>query len=256
MAFAAPTLCCFADMPGWGYYGPLAGSFLLVCCFLAIGITFGGIWLVRLLRSRPVAGAHRWSLRALGGAAWSAAIVSSIIGMELHELWIVAVGLVAMGSLLLWSARNDSLPTTRSTNTQEQSLHSPNLEPVSVPVRIPDWADSYYLPKFRDVGRREPERRQVIMVTPAAVARIRSTAAGTGAWYVRARVEVFRDAGEMPTGFKNRVEVVTDIYPEFDLIDDSQGVPVVVDRRSAEFLGGNTLDWVEGEDSRSGFRLE
>jgi Fe-S cluster assembly iron-binding protein IscA len=121
--------------------------------------------------------------------------------------------------------------------------------------RIPDWADSFYLPKFRDVGRREPERRRVITVTPSAVKSIQKSAGETTDWYVRVRIEVFRDGGGMPTGFRDKVEAVEDAYPEFDLLDDSQGVSVLVDRRSADYLEGTTLDWIRGEDGRFGLGL-
>jgi Fe-S cluster assembly iron-binding protein IscA len=75
-------------------------------------------------------------------------------------------------------------------------------------------------------------------------------------WHVRVRIEVFRDESGMPTAFKNRVDLDPDIYPEIDLIDESQGVPVVVDRRSADYLGGFVLDWGQGTDGRSGIKLE
>jgi Fe-S cluster assembly iron-binding protein IscA len=148
------------------------------------------------------------------------------------------------------------IPTSvRPTGTGDPRVRSPNPEPEPAPAQIPDWADSYYLDRFRAVGRHQPENRRVITVTPAAAAYIRSAAAETGVRYVRVRIEVFRDAGGTPTGFRNRVDLVMDVYPEFDFIDDAQSVPVVIDRRSAAFVDGATLDWVEGADGRSGLDL-
>jgi hypothetical protein len=109
---------------------------------------------------------------------------------------------------------------------------------ASTPDRLPDWVDFYYLPKFREPGRREAERRCVISVTPTAAVEIGRAAKGMQSWRVRVRLEVFRDSSGMPKEFRNRIDLDSKIYPEIDLIDESQGVPVVVDRRSADHLEG------------------
>ena len=96
----------------------------------------------------------------------------------------------------------------------------------------------------------------MIAVTPAAQEQIRSAAMGMKGWHVRVRVEIFRDGRGTPAGFKNRVDLDPEVYPEIDLIDESQGIPVLVDRRSADFLEGGVLDWVEGKDGRAGFQFE
>jgi hypothetical protein len=106
--------------------------------------------------------------------------------------------------------------------------------------------------QFLARGRREPERRTVITVELAAAAEIRRAAVGLGRWVVRVRTVVTGFDGVRPTGFQDRVDLDTEVDPEADFFDDSQGVPVAVDRRTADYLGaGAVLDW----NPASGFTL-
>jgi hypothetical protein len=129
-------------MPGWWYFGPLAGGFLLAGIFLTIGITSGGIWLVQQLRSRPACRARRWSLRALGGTLWSAAIVSAVVGTELMCLWYVAVGLVVAGVSLVRAARSnrvpDSAPEAVVPGSGAMRTCAPNKQAGAEPGAEPD----------------------------------------------------------------------------------------------------------------------
>lgn len=106
-------------------------------------------------------------------------------------------------------------------------------------------------------GRREPERRAVVVVTPEAAARVRAAAAGAGfgRWYVRVRVDVTRFDGLIPAEFQNRVDIDTVVDPEADYLDESQGVPVAVDRRTARYVEGVVLDWTTRPDGTAGFAL-
>jgi len=48
-----------------------------------------------------------------------------------------------------------------------------------------------------------------------------------------------------------------DIFdPEADYLDDSDGIKVVVDKRSALFLDRATIDWRTTPDGRQGFHFD
>jgi Fe-S cluster assembly iron-binding protein IscA len=100
-------------------------------------------------------------------------------------------------------------------------------------------------------GRREPERRSIIAVAPAAAAEVRRAAAHLSAWVVRIQIVVTAFDGIRPTTFQERVEIDTRVDPETDYLDDTHGVPVVVDRRTAQYMAGAILDW----EPRIGFAL-
>ena len=105
-------------------------------------------------------------------------------------------------------------------------------------------------------GHREPERRAVVRVTPAAAVEIRRVTAGLGQWVVRVQTVVTGFDGIAPAGFQDRVDVDNAADPETDYLDETQGIPVVVDRRTAAFLGsGVVLDWGTQPDGRIGFAL-
>jgi hypothetical protein len=101
-------------------------------------------------------------------------------------------------------------------------------------------------------GRRDPERRAVIAVTPAAAAEVRRAATHLSGWVVRVQLVVTAFDGIRPTHFQERVDIDTRVDPETDYLDDAHGVPVAVDRRTAAYMGtGAVLDWEPG----TGFAL-
>jgi len=110
--------------------------------------------------------------------------------------------------------------------------------------------------QFRARGRTEPERRDLVVVTPDAAARVREIQAETGAHYLRVSVVVTGYDGVVPTGFQNKLDLVDDVDPETDYLCRSRGISVLIDRRTAWlFAKGVTVGWDIGPDGRGGFSI-
>lgn len=58
-----------------------------------------------------------------------------------------------------------------------------------------------------------------------------------------------------PTGFMYDLTFDDRINVERDYVDDADGIRIVVDKRSALFLEGCTIDWETTADGRQGFRF-
>lgn len=173
---------------------------------------------------------------------------------------IVLQSLVCVAALGCSACGPDAPPTAPQPSPagEPAEVSPPTDEPTPPAVQtpaapaVPDWYAECNIPKYRAAGRREPEPVTVITVTPAAVAQLRKDV-GRGTSYVRVRIEVIR--GPMSDiSFRNRIDLVDEVFPEFDFIDTTHGFPVLVDRRSADYLAGITLDWKE-IDGRWGYHL-
>ncbi|HEY1188271.1 MAG TPA: hypothetical protein VGE74_11475 [Gemmata sp.] len=112
--WAARPLGCFADAAPPLILLPLAVSLAAAGFLFAVGAVAGGIWTARRLLRYRAAGAGRWTLRALGGAACAAALFSGLVGcLELAAGWLVAALLfVSAGVALLWAAERGGRPPT------------------------------------------------------------------------------------------------------------------------------------------------
>jgi Fe-S cluster assembly iron-binding protein IscA len=93
------------------------------------------------------------------------------------------------------------------------------------------------------------ERRSVVHFTPAAIAKLR--AAGSGVGYVRVSV-IETDA---PTyTYEMKFDDAANV--EADYLDRTGLLSVVVDKRSALFLEGTTIDWRTTPDGQEGFHFD
>ncbi|HEX6986988.1 MAG TPA: iron-sulfur cluster assembly accessory protein [Planctomycetaceae bacterium] len=106
------------------------------------------------------------------------------------------------------------------------------------------------VPLQRPAGRTEPsnrERRNVVMLTEAAADKVREFQRQQEGSLLRVSVE-----GDGSTGFLYDLRLDDEVGDK-DIFGDSHGVSVVVDRSSAFYLEGTTIDWRTTPDGRSGF---
>jgi acetyl esterase/lipase len=91
-----------------------------------------------------------------------------------------------------------------------------------------------------------PERKNIVALTPRAAAEVRKLAEDVkGTWYLRARIST--------TDLKYKLDIETYINSKLDYLGESEGIPIVVDRRSVLlFPAGITVDYAD-EDGRRGF---
>ena len=103
----------------------------------------------------------------------------------------------------------------------------------------------------RSKAERAEQRRRVISLTPAAIAKLRGSRHEDGKAYLRVAVV----AGGT-TGFMYDMKFDNTFDRKNDYLDDVDGIKVVVDKRSALFLEGATIDWQTTPDGRQGFKFD
>lgn len=92
---------------------------------------------------------------------------------------------------------------------------------------------------------------RIIKLTPAAVEKLREAQASGGKNYVRVGVE-----GGGCSGFVYNMKLEDTIDKEADWLVVDDGVQVVVDKRSALFLTGSTIDWQTAPNGDQGFKFD
>lgn len=95
------------------------------------------------------------------------------------------------------------------------------------------------------------EKSQIVSLTPSAVAKVRELAAQEAAADVALRLEV-QPGG--CAGFRYGL-FFDDEVADGDLVEEIDGVKVVTDPMSAQYLRGVVIDWVESL-KKSGFVIE
>jgi Fe-S cluster assembly iron-binding protein IscA len=92
----------------------------------------------------------------------------------------------------------------------------------------------------------EPEKRNLVTLTPAAAAKVRGLMKEDGYPYLRVRVDEALD---------QKLDLESTYNPVDDLLGESGGVQIVVDRKSAGMLAdGLTVDYVD-TDGLKGFKF-
>src|SRR5262245_28756430 len=95
-------------------------------------------------------------------------------------------------------------------------------------------------------------QRQVVKITPAAVAELLEAQRKSGGkTYLRVAL-----VSGGTTGFRYDLKFDDTLDRDNDYLDDRDGIKVVVDKRSALFLEGATIDWQTMPDGREGFQLD
>ncbi len=98
------------------------------------------------------------------------------------------------------------------------------------------------------------ERSEVVTLTPLAAQKVIDVSDGrdlTETAYLR--VGVVPDGG--PHFFHYHLAITETVDPKTDLIGNSHGIQIVVDRISSPYLIGTSIDWVTDND-RSGFMFD
>jgi Fe-S cluster assembly iron-binding protein IscA/alpha/beta superfamily hydrolase len=109
-------------------------------------------------------------------------------------------------------------------------------QPSGVPVGGPDGSKG-------EAGS-GPERKDFVVLTPRAAAQVRQLMQQSGARYLRVRVSA---------DYQYKLDLDTRVDPQGDYLGESQGVAVVVDRKSGLSLpAGITVDFIS-EMGRAGF---
>jgi iron-sulfur cluster assembly protein len=93
--------------------------------------------------------------------------------------------------------------------------------------------------------------RRVVQLTAAAVAKIREVKEGTDATGIRVAV-----VGGGRTGFQYDLKLESKVDQQNDYVDQFEGILVAVDKRSALYLEGATIDWIVTREGASGFHFD
>ena len=95
-----------------------------------------------------------------------------------------------------------------------------------------------------------PQSNPVVALTPAAAERVLELQEKRGAPYLRVGVTRQTEGWlNYALGFENQYD------PDTDFLAESHGVKVLMDRGSAEYLRGTTIDW-RSSDRGEGFHFE
>jgi iron-sulfur cluster assembly protein len=94
-------------------------------------------------------------------------------------------------------------------------------------------------------------RRTVVKLTRSAVTELRKAQAQEGKRYLRVGV-----LNEGPTGYMYSMGFDDQFDVENDCIDDVDGITIIVNRFSAIYLDGVTIDWKTDSDGRQGFHFD
>src|SRR5437016_3804919 len=78
-----------------------------------------------------------------------------------------------------------------------------------------------------------------VTLTEAAAREVKNELVKTGHKYLRLTMK-----GSMETGLVHDLQVVDAMDPKEDWLGESHGVKIVVDKRSALFVEGVTIDWI------------
>lgn len=95
------------------------------------------------------------------------------------------------------------------------------------------------------------ERKNVVILTPAAGEMIKEVQKQQGYDFVRAGVE---KGG--PTGFIYDLGFAEAPNHESDYLGESQGIRIVVDRADSIYLEGATIDFITDENGQRGFKFD
>jgi iron-sulfur cluster assembly protein len=95
------------------------------------------------------------------------------------------------------------------------------------------------------------KQHSVVKLTPTAIAKVREAQEQDGKPYLRVSVVSGGSTGFMyDLKFDDRMSV------ENDNVDELGGIKVLVDKKSAVFLEGATIDWQTTPDGLEGFHFD
>jgi iron-sulfur cluster assembly protein len=94
------------------------------------------------------------------------------------------------------------------------------------------------------------QRKDIVSLTPAAADMIRQVQKQEGYDFVRAGVKQ-----DGPTGFLYDLGFSVEPDADKDFLSESQGIRIVVDKRSAIYLDGATIDFTTDEQGQRGFKF-
>jgi iron-sulfur cluster assembly accessory protein len=118
----------------------------------------------------------------------------------------------------------------------------------------PDTSGQFPLPvseRLKPKAETAAEQRAVVKLTPTAIAEFREAQKQDGKPFLRVGV-----VSGGSTGFMYDLKFDDQINIENDYLSDVDGIKVVVDKRSALFLEGATIDWQITPDGQQGFRFD
>jgi iron-sulfur cluster assembly accessory protein len=95
------------------------------------------------------------------------------------------------------------------------------------------------------------ELREVVKLTPSAVAHLRTARRNDGRPYLRVAV-----VGGGSTWFKYDMNFDDQVNLSNDYLNDFDGIKTIVDKRSAIYLEGATIDWQSTPNGRQGFKFD
>ena len=112
-------------------------------------------------------------------------------------------------------------------------------------------ADAKSAAKSRTPAEEVGDPRQIVKITPAAIEKLRTAQRKDGKKYLRVAV-----TSGGTTGFMYDLKFDDVFKHDSDYLHDMDGIKVVVDKRSALFLEGATIDWQTTPDGREGFEFD
>ena len=110
-------------------------------------------------------------------------------------------------------------------------------------------ADSHAAQEMSEVHLPMRER-SVVKLTGSATAKFKEFLVAEPSKHIRLSVKY-----EGPTGFMYDLQIDDSINAS-DLVDKSHGFTLVVDRESAIYLDGTTIDWQFQSDGQAGFKFD
>jgi len=96
-----------------------------------------------------------------------------------------------------------------------------------------------------------PQKKSVVALTDAAAAKVREFKKEIGLPYLRVSVS----PGGC-TGFMYDLRFDDELNADSDYLDESHGLKIVVDRKSALYIDGASIDWQVLDDGREGFHFD
>jgi iron-sulfur cluster assembly protein len=113
----------------------------------------------------------------------------------------------------------------------------------------PQSTNSPSTPDGEDPRGADQSDRAAVTLTPAAAEMIRQVQAAKGGTYVRVGV-----TNSGPTGFQYALGMEEESHGD-DLVIESEGITLLVDKKSALYLEGSTIDFLE-ENGQRGFKFD
>jgi len=135
------------------------------------------------------------------------------------------------------------IPLVGCAETAPSSANANNSPP---PISSPsESTDTTPAPK------KPPQQETVVTLTDAAVAKVREVQKQNGKPYLRVAV---KSGGS--TGFMYDLQFDDQLNADEDYLDESHGLKIVVDRKSALYIDGTSIDWQVTDDGREGFHFD